>query len=99
MDLVGIENEAEFFPAGALSDALEDELRQITSKWSKSSAAQNPSQRLTLCADPYLLTVRQIRNTADRNRRQELRKKASHSLITALPFRFCPRGCFPPKRP
>jgi hypothetical protein len=26
MDLTGIENEAEFFPAGTLSDSLQDEL-------------------------------------------------------------------------
>ena len=88
MDLIGIENEAEFFPAGALSDALEDELRQITSQWSKGIAAENPSQRLTLCAEPYLLSVRQIRNTPDRNRRQELRQKATHSLITALGYEY-----------
>ncbi|MDC0921912.1 N-6 DNA methylase, partial [bacterium] len=88
MDLIGIENEAEFFPAGALSDALEDELRQITSQWSKGIAADNPSQRLTLCAESYLLSVRQIRNTPDRNRRQELRQKATHSLITALGYEY-----------
>lgn len=88
MDLIGIENEAEFFPAGALSDALEDELRQITSQWSKGIAAENPSQRLALCAEPYLLSVRQIRNTPDRNRRQELRQKATHSLITALGYEY-----------
>lgn len=88
MDLIGIENEAEFFPAGALSDALEDELRQITSQWSKGIAAENPSQRLTLCAEPYLLSVRQIRNTPDRTRRQELRQKATHSLITALGYEY-----------
>lgn len=88
MDLIGIENEAEFFPAGALSDALEDELRQITSQWSKGIAAENPSQRLTLCTESYLLSVRQIRNTPDRNRRQELRQKATHSLITALGYEY-----------
>ena len=94
MDLIGIENEAEFFPAGALSDALEDELRQITSQWSKGIAAENPSQRLTLCAEPYLLSVRQIRNTPDRTRRQELRQKATHSLITALGYEYS-RLCLP----
>ena len=88
MDLIGIENEAEFFPAGALSDALEDELRQITSQWSKGIASENPSQRLTLCTESYLLSVRQIRNTPDRNRRQELRQKATHSLITALGYEY-----------
>ena len=88
MDLIGIENEAEFFPAGALSDALEDELRQITSQWSKGNAADNPSHRLALCADPYLLSVRQVRNTDDRNRRWELRKQATYSLITALGYEY-----------
>ena len=88
MDLIGIENEAEFFPAGALSDALEDELRQITSQWSKGIAVENPSQRLTLCAEPYLLSVRQIRNTGDRDRQRELREQATYSLITALGYEY-----------
>ena len=88
MDLIGIENEAEFLPAGALSDVLEDELRQITSEWSKGNVADNPSHRLALCADPYLFSVRQVRNTIDFNRRQELRKQATYSLINSLGYEY-----------
>ena len=46
MDLIGIENEAEFFPAGALSGSLQDELRDITSRWSKAADGQDPVGRL-----------------------------------------------------
>jgi hypothetical protein len=33
MDLIGIENEAEFFPSGTLSDVLKEELSDITARW------------------------------------------------------------------
>ena len=42
MDLTGIENEAEFFPAGTLSDVLEVELQDITGRWSRELEGANP---------------------------------------------------------
>ncbi len=33
MDLIGIDNEAEFFPSGTLSDVLKEELQDITARW------------------------------------------------------------------
>ena len=91
MDLIGIENEAEFFPAGTLSDSLQDELTDITSRWSRSRAEEgDPVGRLTRCAEPYLNLVRQIRNTSDSGRRTELRREASHLLITSLGYEYRP---------
>ena len=66
MDLTGIENEAEFFPAGTLSDSLQDELREITSRWSRVGDGVDPVDRLTRCAEPYLTALRQIRNSTTR---------------------------------
>ncbi|WP_294540247.1 N-6 DNA methylase [uncultured Rhodoblastus sp.] len=88
MDLSGIENEAEFFPAGTLSDALQDELREITSRWSSASDADNPAARLTQAADPYLAALRQMRNPQNRERRAELRRNATYALATALGYDY-----------
>ena len=65
MDLIGIENEAEFFPAGTLSDSFQDELREITSRWSRSGDGVNPLDRMVRCCEPYITALRQIRNTPD----------------------------------
>jgi hypothetical protein len=88
MDLIGIENEAEFFPAGTLSDSFEDELREITSRWSRSGDGVNPVDRLMRCCEPYLTALRQIRNTPDGTRRLEIRREATHLLITALGYDY-----------
>jgi hypothetical protein len=88
MDLIGIENEAEFFPAGTLSDSLQDELREITSRWSRGKDVDNPVKRLTNCTEPYLASLRQIRNSNDDVRRKELRREATHALITALGYDY-----------
>jgi hypothetical protein len=88
MDLSGIQNEAEFFPAGTLSDALQDEIREITARWSTASSAENPLVRVTRATDPYLTALRQIRNTQDRPRRAELRRVATHALVTALGYDY-----------
>src|SRR5205809_7037087 len=88
MDLIGIENEAEFFPAGTLSDSFQDELREITSRWSRSGDGVNPVDRLMRCCEPYLTALRQIRNTTDGARRVEIRREATHMLITALGYNY-----------
>ena len=88
MDLIGIENEAEFFPAGTLSVSLQDELREITSLWSRDKDVDNPVKRLTNCAEHYLAWLRQIRNSNDDVRRKELRREATHALITALGYDY-----------
>ena len=86
MDLIGIENEAEFFPAGALSDSLQDELREITSRWSKTPDGENPVDRLANCCEPFLAELRKIRNTTDIANRAEWRQRLTYSLVTALGY-------------
>ena len=88
MDLSGIENEAEFFPAGTLSDALQDELREITARWANASLLENPAARLTRSAESYLAALVQIRNSKDRERRAELRRNATYGLVTALGYDY-----------
>ncbi|MEZ5897893.1 MAG: N-6 DNA methylase [Hyphomicrobiaceae bacterium] len=88
MDLTGIENEAEFFPAGALSASLQEELREIAARWLRKDDEVSPIERLSRCADSYLALLRQIRNTKDDARRIELRTEATHALVTALGYEY-----------
>lgn len=86
MDLIGIENEAEFFPAGALSDSLQDELREITSRWGKLPDGENPVVRLAKCCEPVLAELRRLRNGTDSANRLERRRALTYSLVTALGY-------------
>lgn len=86
MDLIGIENEAEFFPSGTLSDVLKDELQDITSRWAALEKGAHPVERLARVATPTIEALRQIRNASDQNRRMELIRGAHHALLSALGY-------------
>jgi hypothetical protein len=86
MDLTGIENEAEFFPAGTLSDVLEVELQDITGRWSRELEGANPVTRLSGSADAYLRLYRQLLNTSDKNLRNELYSQSVALVSTALGY-------------
>ena len=86
MDLIGIENEAEFFPSGTLSDVLKDELRDITSSWAGIAKGDHPVERLARVASPTIEALRQVRNTSDGARQVELIAEAHHALISALGY-------------
>ena len=86
MDLTGIENEAEFFPAGTLSDVLEVELQDITGRWSRELEGANPVTRLSGSADTYLRLYRQLLNTTDKNLRNELYSESVALASTALGY-------------
>ncbi len=86
MDLIGIENEAEFFPSGTLSDVLKEELQDITARWSGLEKNSHPVERLTRVASPAVETLRQVLNTSDQNRRRELVRDAQNALLAALGY-------------
>ena len=88
MDLIGIENEGEFFPAGALSEGLQDELREISGRWTAELGSQNPVERLKRSGGSYLAVLRQIENTTEEDRRQALRNDGNHMLVTALGYEW-----------
>ena len=94
MDLTGIENEAEFFPSGTLSDVLKEELQDITARWAALDRSANPVERLVRVAAPTAEALRQIRNSSDRSRRAELVRDAHHALITALGFAWRREGAY-----
>ncbi|MCW8087666.1 N-6 DNA methylase [Sabulicella glaciei] len=94
MDLIGIENEAEFFPSGTLSDVLKDELQDITARWASLERDAHPVERLVRVAGPTMEALRQARNSSDRSRRAELVRDAHHALLRALGYEWRREGAF-----
>lgn len=94
MDLIGIENEAEFFPSGTLSDVLKEELQDITARWAGLDRAANPIERLARVAGPTVEALRQVRNSSDRARRAELVRDAHHEVLTALGYVWRREGAY-----
>jgi hypothetical protein len=94
MDLIGIENEAEFFPSGTLSDVLKEELQDITSRWSGLDRAAHPVERLARVAGLTVEALRQVRNSSDRSRRAELVRDAHHDVLTALGYTWRREGAY-----
>ena len=86
MDLIGIENEAEFFPSGTLSDVLKEELQDITARWSRLEKREHPVERLMRVATLTVEALRQTRNTSDANRRNVLMQDAHCALLNALGY-------------
>ena len=86
MDLIGIENEAEFFPAGTLSDVLKEELQDITARWAGLGKDTHPVERLKRAGVPLVEALRQLRNTSERARQAELMRDIHHDLVGALGY-------------
>lgn len=86
MDLIGIENEAEFFPSGTLSDVLKDELQDITSRWAGLEKSTHPVERLAQVAAPIIESLRQLRNASDQKRQAELIRDTHHQVLSALGY-------------
>lgn len=86
MDLTGIENEAEFFPAGTLSDVLETELQDISGRWSRELEGNNPITRLSGIADNFIRSYRELLNTKDQQRRGELYAQNIALVTNALGY-------------
>ena len=85
MELVGIENEAEFFPSGTLSDVLKDELREITSHWSNDDSTTNPVKRLSEVSTTTLRSLASIRRASGK-RRTDLVQEMRTSLLSSLGY-------------
>ena len=94
MDLIGIENEAEFFPSGTLSDVLKEELQDITARWAGLDRTAHPVERLARVAGPTVEALRQARNSTDRSRRAELVRDAHHDVLAALGYVWRREGAY-----
>lgn len=94
MDLIGIENEAEFFPSGTLSDVLKEELQDITARWAGLDRGAHPIERLARVTSPTVEALRQVRNSSDGSRRGELVRDAHHAVLTALGYEWRREGAY-----
>ena len=94
MDLIGIENEAEFFPSGTLSDVLKEELSDITARWAGLEKSAHPIERLSRVATSTIEALRQIRNSSDADRRTELTREMHHALLGALGYAWKREAAF-----
>jgi hypothetical protein len=94
MDLIGIENEAEFFPSGTLSDVLKEELQDITARWAGMGRGEHPVERLARVASPTAEALRQVRNSSDLSRRIELIQNAHHNVLAALGYEWRREGAY-----
>lgn len=94
MDLIGIDNEAEFFPSGTLSDVLKEELQDITARWAGLDRTAHPVERLARVAGSTVEALRQVRNNADQLRRAELVRDAHHEVLNALGYTWRREGAF-----
>jgi hypothetical protein len=92
MDLIGIDNEAEFFPSGTLSDVLKDELHDITARWAGLDRTAHPVERLARVAGPTAEALRQVRNNSDQSRRAELVRDAHQAVLLALGYTWHREG-------
>ena len=91
MDLIGIENEGEFFPSGALSDVVKDDLSEITSRWSNLADDVHPVKRLGRFAAVATRAYRRIRNESGREKREEQILDIRHSLLISLGYDRVPQ--------
>ncbi|SDI92363.1 N-6 DNA methylase [Alloyangia pacifica] len=94
MDLIGIENEAEFFPSGTLSDVLKEELSDITARWVGLEKSAHPIERLSRVATSTIEALRQIRNSSDADRRTELSREMHYALLGALGYAWKREAAF-----
>ena len=85
MELAGIENEAEFFPSGTLSDVLKDELRDIATRWYDNDTTANPMKRINDVADQTLRALSKIRSASGK-RRTDLVREMRTSLMLSLGY-------------
>jgi len=94
MDLIGIDNEAEFFPSGTLSDVLKEELQDITARWGGLDRTAHPVERLARVAGPIVESLRQVRNNSDQLRRADLVRDVHYTVLNALGYAWHREGAF-----
>lgn len=92
MTLIGIENENEYFSAGFFSGALEGELTDVISRWGEAEKAHNPIIRLADGTVENLAMIEKVWSMSDRVEAEELRRAASHRLLTGLGYTYARAG-------
>ncbi|GAA6159159.1 class I SAM-dependent DNA methyltransferase [Ruegeria sp. HU-ET01832] len=88
MELIGIENEAEFFPSGTLSDVLKEELADITARWAGLEKKKHPVERLQGVSGTTLDAYRQIRASSEASKRLGLTQETRFKVLEALGYEW-----------
>lgn len=91
MELIGIENEAEFFPAGALTDSFREDLQHLVGGWSELARTQHPVDRLRATAEPFLDTLGRLRRSKDSDHRKRLWRENLNALVSGLGYEYRPQ--------
>lgn len=87
-ELIGIENENDFYPAAFLSSALEAEIADAISRWASGEPSISPDKRLEPIAEEYLRLLSRIRLSGTREISLENAKAASSLIIPALGYEY-----------
>lgn len=87
-ELIGIENENDFYPAAFLSSALEAEIADAISRWATDGSSVAPDKRLEPIAEEFLRELRRIRQAGSRDLALESAKTAVSSLVRALGYDY-----------
>lgn len=87
-ELIGIENENDFYPAAFLSSALEAEIADAISRWATDGVAVTPDKRLEPIAEDYLRLLSRMRLSATREISLESAKAAFSLIIPALGYDY-----------
>lgn len=87
-ELIGIENENDFYPAAFLSSALEAEIADAILRWATDGASVPPDKRLEPIAEEYLRLLSRIRLSATREIALENAKAAFSLIIPALGYDY-----------
>lgn len=87
-ELLGIDNENEFYPAAFLTDALEDELKGALTRWREaaSGAAETPDARLSSIRPGYLGALDRVRTASSAAEALGIWRGAASDLIAALGY-------------
>ena len=86
MIYAGIENENEFYPSGALPEAISEEVGNLANEWADLNDISHPVVRLSSVVDSVMRTFTLIRNVSDSERKEELIRGVRHVLLDAIGY-------------
>jgi hypothetical protein len=87
-ELLGIDNENEFYPAAFLTDALEEELKTALTRWREAAAGatETPDARLSSVRTGYLGALDRVRSASSAGEAVGIWRRAAGDLVSALGY-------------
>lgn len=87
-ELLGIDNENEFYPAAFLTDALEDELKAALTRWREAApdASATPDARLSATRAGYLSALDRVRTASSAGEAFGIWRRSAADLVAALGY-------------